>query len=225
MNEIVPMLPPKRSGPSKPRLDVQAAMRTFLAPFGAEARWSTGFALAKKHDKLVGDNAFAFFDDLKSKSVEEIEAARAALIEFTRAVPVDAIEKSTEAAGDKYDESSVRLLIGMMCSGTRAKPGEEGAGYVDALVYTLATNKNSDCGFVIPCPLGPAVVAATVRDVWLEEEHRPSIKRFMEIARKHARTLRNTFSKLSDLRSAAGFAVDALERINDPTTWDEPFEC
>ena len=172
----------------------------------------------KKHSRYAEDS-FAFFDSrLKTKTPEQLDAARAALNEIIAGIDEKAAYEGFSElleANKNTDERLIRGLIGVMLDVLAGKEAETNATYIDTMVWMISSEKYD--GYQVPA----SAVAAAVRDTIASETFRPPISEFIKKVKTHHRTIRNNWYDMSELRMATGHAEECLEFLDDPTRWDE----
>ena len=216
MNELIktaPKAPAKAS-----RVNVGVLMDRCLAPFKIVHRFEAEFALMKKHSRYA-DDSFAFFDSsLKTKTPEQIAAARAALVEIIGGIDEKAAYEGFSElleANKNTDERLIRGLIGVMLDVLAGKEAETNATYIDTMVWMISGERYDR--YQVPA----AAVAAAVRDIIASETFRPPISDFIKRVKTHHRTLCKNWHDMSYLRMAPGHAEECLDFLDDPTLWDQ----
>jgi hypothetical protein len=95
-----------------------------------------------------------------------------------------------------FDESNVRLLIGLLLDAFPRKPGESSAIFVDALILTIEEYRLPNRDDLAP---PTAAIAHATQQAWLVLNFQPTISEFISLLRKSWTALLNDLGQLRQL--------------------------
>jgi hypothetical protein len=100
----------------------------------------------------------------------------------------------------------LRLLLGTMLDGFRAKPTEGAPIYVDAMVWTLLEPESGQ-------PFCAPSVVAGIREAWATKTFPPSVHEFLELCRKHQQRIEFIQHRLEWICNAGHAAIEVLWKL------------
>jgi hypothetical protein len=214
------------------RLDVRAMMSHYLAPFKATEAWKPALAIAEQHkwgiDRDVHGELYALRAN-ESYPGQKAAAVSDAMAIFEAARPVSAIAEAADAVLETMkppSEPELRLLIGTMLDGFRAKPTEGAAVYIDAMVWMLSEPESGQ-------PFCAPAIAAAIRQAWASQTFPPSVHEFLKLCSNQQERIEAVHQELEWLCGAASDAVEVLlelapeklpKRSNLPDWSDEEYD-
>jgi hypothetical protein len=204
------------------RLDVRAMMRHYLVPFKAIEPWKHALAVAEQckwgidrdvHGEMYALRAKESYPGQKARAVKDALAIREATC------PISTVREAAAAVFETIQppsEDELRLLIGTMLDGFRAKPTESAAVYIDAMVFMLLEPESGE-------PFCAPAIAAAIRAAWASQTFPPSVHEFLALCVKQQARIENVQRELSWLCNAAQDANDVLRKLA-PETLPKPRE-
>jgi hypothetical protein len=202
MNSVAPISRTSAAPSTRRRIDVKAILTSHLTPYAIARKFEEEFQLAKEHALSFGRNIHGDLYCLMDGWRENYAVEAHFNADYLRsALPAHAEIKTAYGAlmaalHTDFDEPNVRLLIGLMLDGFRAKPGETAPVYVDALAFTL---EEATLPHYEDLSVPVAAVADAVRRAWASQTFPPSVHEFLGLVETGWKALLNDLGRIREL--------------------------
>jgi hypothetical protein len=211
MNELIKPGAQAVSKP-RPRVDVKKLMDHHLAAFEINDRLTVA---SRAMDDVLSKSAPGLLilkvDDYHRRLLDE---ALKVLGDVTLA-SLDQASKVVSGWIERPPEATVRLLLGVMLDGFRAKPTEGAPIFVDAVVYVLESlaPDSGEALYNVPTYIPAPAIAAAVREAWLKFVFPPSIHEFSELCQRHRWRLMNVKWEIGRIRSKRAKLEEVMKQL------------